>query len=139
MSVHHFSKSLKAGNIGEEIVLSLWPELIRIDGRRGDFHLGSNKLEVKTESRSLSQTENFFFERYSNYEKRTPGGVFQALEHEALLYSHFFIKDLTLFLFFTKALAAHLEHRDESELIMIKNPTYNTAGYKVPRKEVEHL
>lgn len=135
----NFHADLKRGNIGEELVASMWPELVRTDGRRGDFHLGTNRLEVKTESRALKDTENFFIERYSDFDKKSPGGPFQALEHGTLLYAHFFIKDLTIFLFFTQALAAYLKDRDESQLIFIQNPRYRTAGYKISRAELAHL
>lgn len=138
---HNFRSSLAVGQLGEEWLMSVWPELERLDGRKSDFKLPDGTLvEVKTDSYPMSKTANFFMERYSNMYKSTPGGPWQALEHNSTLFVYVFSKDKAVFVFDTKKLVEALE-----PIILkltpkvVKNANWETMGYAVPRELVKHL
>lgn len=138
---HNFKSSLEVGQRGEEWLMSVWPELERLDGRKSDFKLPDGTLvEVKTDSYPMSKTPNFFMERYSDTFKGTPGGPWQALGHNSTLFVYVFSADKTAFIFDTKKLVEALE-----PLILnmtpkiIKNARWETLGYTVPRDAISHL
>jgi hypothetical protein len=58
--VHDFKEQLEVGNIGEEAFEIAYPEFKRVGGgRKHDLiNAKGEKVEVKTESRSLSATKN---------------------------------------------------------------------------------
>ena len=143
MSVYSFNLQKRAGKIGETLFFEAHKDdLIREDGRKKDFSVISTGqgIELKTDSYHINETKNFFFERYSNAEKGTPGGPWQALENGTEWFCYMFIPALTCYKFSTKELVEKLE-----TLIVnlapteIKNEKHTTLGYRVPRDWVGQL
>lgn len=131
---HNFQKSLAVGKAGEQLLLSLWPELVPIDGRKGDFTLGPDKVEVKSDQYDMNKTPNFFWERFSNEAKQSPGSVWQSLEHGCNILVYWYPKNKTAFVFDTVILKNVLESIiPELNPIRIPNTGYYTIGYKIPR------
>lgn len=139
--MHNFSSSLKKGQIGEEFLLTKWPELQRLDGYVHDFKLSTGEtLELKTDSYDHSKTKNFFFERWSNAAKHKPGGPYQALKNGTDLFAYLFMQNGFLYLFDTKKLVDTLEPIvADLKLIDISNKTWTTQGYKVPRALLKEI
>ncbi|GAC1501546.1 MAG: hypothetical protein NVS1B10_05800 [Candidatus Saccharimonadales bacterium] len=131
-----FVASLKKGSDGESRLLRMWPELKRLDGKRGDFIApDGRKLELKSESRNVEDTPNFFIERYSNFEKKSPGGPWQSLEQGSELMCFTFRACPIGFLFDVKTLVLFIEPiLSKLKPIFINNKGYKTMGYAVPRE-----
>lgn len=134
---HNFKESLAKGKAGEALLLKLWPELVPTDGRKGDFMLGPNKVEVKSDNYSMD-TGNFFMERWSDFLKQKPGGVWQALQHEANIFVYWYPKDKIAFIFDSVILKNALEDiiKDLTP-VQIPNVAWLTIGFKVPRQLLE--
>lgn len=142
MRQHNFQTSLAKGKAGEALILKLWPELMATDGRKGDFLLGADKLkvEVKSDSYGLHGSPNFFFERYSNASKGSPGGPWQALAHGCNLFVYFYPSDRVAFIFDTVIVVNLLNQLITSlQPVEVQNRGYTTIGFKVPRSELEGL
>jgi hypothetical protein len=138
--VHYFKNSLKVGQAGEEMLLKLWPDLQRLDGRKHDFIVKSTgqTLELKTDTYSMAQTPNFFIELWSNLDKGKKGGPWQALANGTDLWCYMFAKDKTAFLFNTAELVAALDVLIEKYPgVSIPNQSWTTVGCKVPRSVLE--
>jgi hypothetical protein len=138
-----FKKSLSQGNLGESIFFEVnCTNLEKLDGRNGDFisiHTGE-KLELKTDFFSMTKTENFFFERFSNREQQTPGGPWRALEDGSSIFVYFYISDMTYFTFDTQALVSALESiLPEFPPTEVQNKGYVTVGYRIPRARLDTL
>ncbi len=135
MSKHSFAKSLAIGKAGEALLLELWPELVPTDGRRGDFLLPSgDKMEVKSDNYDHTEFGNFFMERWSDFDRKKPGGPWQALEHGAPRFFYWFPKARIGYIFHTSELVELLEHLEHTfEPKLIQNTSWLTVGYKVPR------
>ena len=111
-------------------------DLTRIDGLEGDFiwHETGEKLELKTDTWSMAKTPNYFMERYSDRETKSPGGPWQALSHGCDLFVYFYVQDLTYFVFDTRKLVGALEKIiPRIEPTLITNRSWVTEGYRVPR------
>ena len=148
--VHEFEKSLKTGEIGQNLFLSYFPVYRDIsDGHGTDFiHQDGSTLELKTETRSLFATPNFFVERYSDFNKKTPGGPWQALEKKSDRFAWLFLPNKKLFIFKTVELVAALEGMLQKQALilspgnipnhlkMIPNKTYTTAGWAIKRSNL---
>lgn len=142
--VFDFQEQLKLGNRGEELFLEAYPKkLIIYPGRDGDFiEVNSGKkIELKSDNYNINKTENFFFERYSNIETKTPGSVWQAIEHGCDIFCYQFIRHNIWFQFNNlPELANRLEeYQGDKSLIWIKNKGWITGGFKIPRKLLEDL
>ena len=136
-----FAEQLKSGNKGEELFLKTHPDIIRLDGRRGDF-MGNTgrKIELKTESRP-STSPNIFLERYSSIETKNPGGCWQALEHDAH-YLVYLFGDWVAWWFPVKPLVKFMDlYLIEKTPFMhvIRNKGWSGGGYAVPKKDLRHL
>lgn len=137
MSKHNFVRSLKKGLDAEAKLLELWPELVRLDGRKGDFTLEGIKMEVKSDFYGLSRTKNLFIERWSNFDRKKPGSVWQALEHGCDLFFYWFPADQVGFLFSTRELLALVEATEHKyDPVFVQNKSWRTVGYKVPIKSL---
>jgi hypothetical protein len=119
--------------------------LILADTLRYDFKRvkDGKKLELKTDDWDHNKTENFFFERYSVWEKESPGGPWQSRKHSVDLFVYYFARNQVYYEFSdVKKLCKELERivrREKLGLVMIRNNGYNTAGYKVKREWVLDL
>lgn len=138
-----FKAQLRAGQIGEIIYQAAHrDDLLKLDGFQSDFiHKPTGQgLELKTDYYPLDKTPNFFFERYSNKEKGTPGGPWQAMGHGSDLFVYFYVSSLTYFTFDTKALVGKLEQLIPAlEPWDVRNKTHTTVGYRVRRDELTEL
>lgn len=138
--MHNFANSLKIGKAGEAALNRLWPELVPTDGRKGDFKLGKDTVEVKTDSYDMDKTVNFFIERWSDIANQKPGGPWQSLEHGAKYFVYWFPKNGTAFVFETLELVTYLNTvLADYQSITIPNRAWVTVGYKIPRETLKSL
>lgn len=138
---HDFKTSLAKGQQGEQLLMSLWPDLIKLDGFRSDFRLKSTGqfVELKSDQYDMQATPNFFIELWSDYDKKKRGGPYQALEHNSELWCYFFPKNKTLFVFDTRKLVSYLNKCEALPLVPIYNKGWVTMGAKISRKALEGL
>lgn len=135
-----FKESLAIGKQGEALLNKYWTELVPTDGRTGDFMLGASKVEVKSDSYRLEDTPNMFLEKYSDIDRQTPGSIWQAREHGCSVFVYFYPADLTAYVFNIPALIAFVEGIEASlQVRRVKNSTWTTLGYLLPRSMVKHL
>lgn len=138
-----FNTSLKFGEIGEAIFHQAHELTIgKHPGRDGDFFelATGEKVELKTDYWSMDDTPNFFFERFSDYGKQSPGGPWQAIGHGCTHFVYFYLKNLTVFRFDTATLVAALEPLLPTlKPFPIRNKTYTTVGYRVPRELLKDI
>jgi hypothetical protein len=111
-------------------------QIEKLDGFKSDFRCleTGQGIEIKTDYWAMSNTVNFFMEHYSDKNKQTPGGPYQALANGSNIFVYFYIKDMTFFKFETPKLVDALN--DIIKTIPptdVKNSTYVTQGYRVPR------
>lgn len=139
-SMFIFEKSLREGQKGEEIFHGKYPFLNRLDGLKSDFDFGGRKIELKSDYYCATKTSNFFIERWSDKDKQKDGGPWQALENGNDYYLYYFVKNNKLFIFDCKKLVETLEVLIKNySLVDIKNKSWITQGYKIPREELESL
>lgn len=137
--VFSFDKQLAAGNKGEELFLRTHPDIKRLDGRRGDFMGETGRLiELKTESRP-STTPNMFVERYSDVDKRSPGGPWQSAGHGAFYLVQVFGDGVALWFEVTPLLLHLRRHEKTYKLHYIRNQGWCGAGYAIKQTELAHL
>jgi hypothetical protein len=139
VSLPNFTKDLTRGATGEQDIHMLFPSLERLDGRTADFKTAAGDLvEVKTDFYPFEKTNNFFIERYSHGD--APGGVHQALAKGAKYFVYLYNSNGAFYIFRTDLLVRFLDWRfADAELITVRNETYNTRGYKIPRSALAHL
>lgn len=138
-----FKTQLTIGQLGEALFLDANKDtLIKTSGRKGDFinRQTGQRVELKSDYYPAEKTPNFFFERYSDAEKQTPGGPWQALKNETPVFVYFYPLSLVYFTFDTQKLIDALEPMIQTmEPKMIQNRDYQTAGYAVPRQWLNKL
>lgn len=137
--IFKFHDNLKQGKAGETKLLALFGGLSATDGRKGDMTLGSDKVELKTDNYSATSTDNFFFERYSNVDKGTDGGPWQAKLHGCKWFVYYFTSSELGYVFDVDVLVDAL---NKSSLMQglkpveVRNIRWTTVGFKVPRNAV---
>lgn len=138
-----FKEQLSVGSRGEELFLEYFPEKISIwPERDGDFITeGGKKIELKTDTYNMEKTDNFFIERFSDLNKKSPGSVWQAHGHGCEIFVYYFVRHNTWFVFRDiPALIERLEVLTKGKgLVYIKNKAWTTAGYKVKRSDLADL
>ena len=138
-----FQSSKNLGQLGEMLFFQAHEgDMTKIDGLSGDFvwHETGEKVELKTDYWQMGKTPNYFFERYSDRDKKTPGGPWQALGHDCDLFVYFYVSDLTYFVFNTKELVKHLDKIiPRIEPTLITNQSWVTEGYRVPRAMLQDI
>ena len=101
------------------------------------------KLELKTDDWDHEETPNFFFERFSVWEKESPGGPWQSRRKRVNTFVYYFARNGIYYQFNdVKKLCKVLEQivrKEKLQLVLIKNQGYRTAGYKVPRHLLTEL
>lgn len=142
--VFSFKEQLEVGTRGEELFIEHYPKkLVVYPERDGDFLevYSGKKIELKTDTYNINKSENFFFERYSNVEKETPGSVWQALGHGCDIFCYMFVRHNIWYQFNDlPALAQRLdEEYGKKGLIWIKNKGYVSGGWKVNRESLSDL
>jgi hypothetical protein len=119
--------------------------IIKSEDRKYDFicvHTG-HKIELKTDTYDMSRTPFFFFERFSNSEKQSPGGPWRALKDRVPLFVYMFVKNNRYFVFKDlKKMLKKVEKAADKGLIkpvLILNKGWTTTGYKVDRMFIEEF
>ena len=97
--MRNFQADLKRGQQGEQDFLKLFTKLVGTDGRKGDILAPDGKIELKTDFYPMSQTPNFFIERYSSIEVLSPGGPWQAKAHGCKYFVYYYTSDKQGFVF----------------------------------------
>lgn len=138
-----FEDSLKEGQKGEELFFDLnLDKLNRADGLKFDFTLKATgkTVELKSDYYDMTRTDNFFIERYSDFDKKTNGGPWQSFHNSVDYYVYFYVKNKKAFIFKTKDLVDKLNSIcSELNLIFIPNKSWTTAGYKINRNLLEEV
>lgn len=138
-----FQKSKDMGELGAILYYEAHEgRLEKLDGFKCDFReIATGKgIELKADFWAMDRTPNYFFERYSNLERGTPGGPWRSIEDGADLFVYLYVKDLTFYQFETKKLVEALD-----KIVPTLTPTdvpnakYTTQGYRVPRAMLDHL
>lgn len=141
--IHNFVDSLKKGKEEEaKFVAKCAGKLTQLEGKKSDFKVNENGLllELKSDFYDMEKTPNFFFERYSNWESKSPGGPWQAKTHDSKYYCYRFVNNDKTFLFDVVQLTAFLDTFTETlQMKEVRNKTWTTKGYAVPRAAVAHL
>lgn len=132
------------GDVGEQKLLQTYQNVIQTDGRISDFilttHAGPKTVELKTDSYSMNATPNLFMEYYGNTEKATLGGPWRAAKDKVDYFVYLYLTDGEFFWYETKSLVAFLDGWIKGKKTKtIKNRSYETTGFIVPRQDVEHL
>jgi len=132
-----FQEQLKVGTRGEELLLEYYPEKLKIwEGRDGDFITESGiKIELKADSYNMDKTPNMFIEKYSDFDKKTPGSIWQAAGHGCKRFIYYFVRHNTWFECndipgLCKFIDDTYGHKG---FILIKNKGWRTAGWAIPR------
>jgi hypothetical protein len=133
------------GMDGETLFQSIYTgqSLTKSETREYDFDREDGKrVELKTDSYDIDKTKNFFIERWSVFEKKKPGSVWQSID-KADVFIYFFSKNKVWFEFpDIVALVAAVEDyvaEHEVPLVFVQNKGYNGAGYRIPRNVLAHL
>lgn len=110
-----------------------------------DFKVVSTgeKLELKTDDWDHEETPNFFFERFSVWEKQSPGGPWQSRRKRVDVFVYYFARNGIYYEFRDiKKLCKVLDRiirQEKLGMILIKNQGYRTGGYKIRRDLLEEL
>lgn len=143
--MYNFKKDLKRGDAGEAEFGKIFPvSLIKNTNKYGvDFIIPSleKTLELKTE---YYVSDNFFFERYGDIDKKTPGGPWRALIEHADYYCHYFPKMNSYYVFDTQELVFELDRLVEGRNLLKhvnqgNNGAYVSGGYLIPKTWVSKL
>lgn len=139
--VFDFQEQLKAGSRGEELFLEYYPEKLDIwPGRDGDFITSDGvKIELKSDTYNMDKTANFFIERYSDFEKKSPGSIWQAEGHGCTRFVYYFVRHNTWFECrdlpgLMQFIETNYGHKG---FILIKNKGWRTAGWAIPREALK--
>ena len=144
MECHNFETSFKEGEKGEREFAAFHPETLEWlqQPHRPDFRVTKtgDYLELKTDSFDADRTPNFFFERYSDLEKKTDGGPWQSLAKNCRWFVYYFSTNKICFIFETQKLVEKLEILiDFDDYCDIVNKKWITRGYKVARESVKDI
>jgi hypothetical protein len=106
--VFDFREQLSIGQKGETLFHSYYPELTRTNGRVGDF-ISPDGYIIELKCDSYSGSPNYFIERYSSIEKKSPGGPYQSKEKGVTDFVYFFVAEGTIHWFNVNQLVEWLE------------------------------
>jgi hypothetical protein len=147
MEPFDFDEQFEKGAEGEDLIAAYfgWK---RIKGRGPDLLTPHGAfVELKTDRWDMEDTENFFIERYGDFDRKTLAGPWKALRDRCQGFLYFYRKNGIVFGFNTKKLIERLQEILKNKpLKMIPNrmkrPPYRewvTEGYLVKRSEIEDL
>lgn len=138
--MRNFQVDLKRGQQGELDFLKLFTALVGTDGRKGDIVAPDGKIELKTDFYPMTQTPNFFIERYSSIEVGSPGGVHQAKVHGCKYFVYYYTTAQTGYVFLVDDLIAQIEKLEPTlKPVEVRNKKWTTIGYKVPREMLKPI
>lgn len=135
---------LGVGAKGEKLLLKHWKEPVQKHPvfKGPDFiDVKDTVIELKTDTYDMDKTPNFFIERWSNAEKKHPGGPWQAHLKGVEVFVYLFITHKKWFIFRDMpALLARLDQLTEKAYIHnIPNKGWITQGYRVKRADLQDL
>lgn len=100
-------------------------------------------IEVKNDESTTAKkyfdegkSPNFFIERYSNEEKKTDGGPWQATTKGADIFIYVYGFKQVAYIFNTKQLIEIVEKLPTKKSHSVRNPGYNTLGYIIPHDQL---
>ncbi len=142
--VWDFKVQLEVGSRAEELFLERYPRKLEIfPGREYDFLVKSSRetIELKTDTYNINKSSNFFFERYSDVRRKTPGGPWRAHKDSVDIFCYYFVRHNIWFEFrdIPKLISRLNDLTEKKGLIYIKNKGWVTGGYKVPRDSLSDL
>lgn len=133
--MRNFQADLKRGQAGEADFLKMFSKLVGTDGRKGDIVAPDGKIELKTDFYPMTQTPNFFIERYSSVEVLSPGGPHQAKLHGCKYFVYYYTSSKTGYVFLVDDLLQQLEKLEPTlKPVEVRNRKWTTIGYKVQRE-----
>jgi len=135
-----WKEQLQVGDRGEELYMEHSPyPLVVYPKHKADFRRLSDGalVELKTDTYGLDKTENCFFERWGNLEKKKPGGPWRARKDSVSVFVYYFVRHNIWLEFNTKQLCSLLDKlTKKSKLIPVKTHGWIVLGYKVPIRDV---
>lgn len=136
-----FNEDLKRGHKGEELFEKYFPlNVKRLDGRQNDFITDAGTLiEIKTD---FTDYNNIFFERWSNTNKGSNGGPWQALDKGNEYFIYVYARNKKYYVFNTKELVEFLNNyinQNKLKLKSVDNGLYITQGYAIPIFKLQSL
>lgn len=147
MTTFNFPEQLKLGNEGEDIFMKHYGHLFHKNNNKNvklpDFihkHTGAlAEIKYDDSPRAIRNAKdfqvNFFVELYSNYEFKSLGGPFRAVEEGVDYYVYIFKKPFRMFLFDAvkfRDTASTLIRSKKYKDLFIKNKSWETQGYAIP-------
>lgn len=141
LNVNNWKEDLKFGNEAEEWFCHLHKgKLTKLDGFKSDLVIvkTGEGIELKTERRKLTDTNNIFLEKYSHKGMKTPGGPYKALQNNSEYFICFFRNCNIFFTYRTKDLVEYLNN-NEAKYAPKYIKTSKALGYAVPIADLKHL
>lgn len=147
--IHNFNKSKEIGNIGEIQFLKKYPQFIHLSATKenkteSDFKgkIFGVKVEIKTDTFNPFKTPNFFIERFSSMEEKSPGGPWQALKKGASWFVYWFNQTPDVY-YWIRINKTNIEKLNKYVASLpveagkeIKNNGYTTFGYAINRNKI---
>jgi len=140
-----WGEKFKQGMDAESLFPSLYKGgvLTKHETREFDFDRDDGaRVELKADQYPIERTVCFFIERWSVFEQKKPGSLWQSV-NKADIFIYYFAKSGVYFEFedIPAAIFEILKFVDSQnlELIFIKNKGYCGAGWKIPRSVLQHL
>jgi len=143
----NFLTDLKRGQQAEVEFLHIYPLVIKPSKVRAwDFEIPDGpRLELKADFYNVTKTENLFMERWSCFEQKSPGGIWQSRDNGADWFIYWFPSGRFWMEF--RDLEAAIERIDRMQLpeIVVTNErqtsdgqtsVYSTVGYKIRRGDL---
>jgi hypothetical protein len=140
-----FNTQLKIGKSGEDLFKKHYGPIYGIrpdsESMEYDFILENGaKVELKTDTYAMSDTPNFFFERFSDINTKKLGGPWRAKKDEVDYFVYLYVKDKMFYWFNPILLCAELDKiTKKMQTKHIRNIAWTTSGFAVPRELCLHV
>ncbi len=139
-----FTQQLKIGERGEKLLKASYPhEVVKSKDLKYDFYCSttSSTIELKTDTYTMARTPNFFMEKYGDLHSMKLGGPWRANQDNIDVFIYMFINDNVYYEFTDiPQLVARLDDIIKPlPMTHIRNSSWTTGGYRIPRKSIEDL
>ena len=138
-----FLSDKRVGTLGENYFAKKYAKRISKIKKslKFDFYVdGDKKVELKTDTYPLSETENFFFEKIANDKTYSLGGPWRAKQDRVDYFVYFFLSDEVFYWFKTNELCARIEKIiKDCRKISILNKNHRTVGFLVKRELLKDI
>jgi hypothetical protein len=145
MKAFSFKDQLAIGEDGERLFIECYPRPLRKNhSRNSDLVclVTGERIELKTDTYPVGETDNFFIERWSNLEEQKPGSLWQS-RRKADVFIYYYSNDGLYWEFRNiKALIKRLEDLEKQGLLPVRtvpNKGWTTSGFLVKRRLIEDL